>query len=171
MNQFAIWQTSSDQSRLSHRGNSTQTGTPYHARPRLKALYLVICGTGGEPPILGFMPVVCQRHNYHHNFQTPFFSPRDIGANIYSYLPGYMTVTVTPGSRSIPGRTPRRCSSTTPIRLPTISRSCAATIRSASAATCSTGRATTPPPRAPTATGSSTAGRRAWAGRTSSSAA
>jgi len=31
------------------------------------------------------------------NYQTPFFSPRDIGANIYSYLPGYMTVTVTPG--------------------------------------------------------------------------
>jgi len=31
------------------------------------------------------------------NFQTPFFSPRDIGANIYSYLPGYMSVTVTPG--------------------------------------------------------------------------
>ena len=25
------------------------------------------------------------------NFQTPFFSPRDIGANIYSYLPGYMS--------------------------------------------------------------------------------
>src|SRR5581483_10835366 len=31
------------------------------------------------------------------NYQTPFFSPRDIGANIYSYLPGYMSVTVTPG--------------------------------------------------------------------------
>ena len=31
------------------------------------------------------------------NYQTPFFSPRDIGANIYSYLPGYMTMTVTPG--------------------------------------------------------------------------
>ena len=31
------------------------------------------------------------------NFQTPFFSPRDIGANIYSYLPGYMSVNVTPG--------------------------------------------------------------------------
>jgi hypothetical protein len=31
------------------------------------------------------------------NFQTPFFSPRDIGANIYSYLPGYMSVSVTPG--------------------------------------------------------------------------
>ena len=31
------------------------------------------------------------------NYQTPFFSPRDIGANIYSYLPGYMSVSVTPG--------------------------------------------------------------------------
>ena len=31
------------------------------------------------------------------NYQTPFFSPRDIGANIYSYLPGYMTMTVTGG--------------------------------------------------------------------------
>ena len=31
------------------------------------------------------------------NYQTPFFSPRDIGANIYSYLPGYMSVNVTGG--------------------------------------------------------------------------
>src|SRR5262245_47564272 len=31
------------------------------------------------------------------NYQTPFFSPRDIGANIYSYLPGYMSMTVTGG--------------------------------------------------------------------------
>ena len=31
------------------------------------------------------------------NYQTPFFSPRDIGANIYSYLPGYMTMSVTGG--------------------------------------------------------------------------
>jgi len=31
------------------------------------------------------------------NYQTPFFSPRDIGANIYSYLPGYMTMNVTGG--------------------------------------------------------------------------
>jgi hypothetical protein len=30
-------------------------------------------------------------------FQTPFFSPRDIGANIYSYVPGYMTINVTGG--------------------------------------------------------------------------
>ena len=31
------------------------------------------------------------------NYQTPFFSPRDIGANIYSYLPGYMSMNVTGG--------------------------------------------------------------------------
>jgi hypothetical protein len=31
------------------------------------------------------------------NYQTPFFSPRDIGANIYSYLPGYMSLNVTGG--------------------------------------------------------------------------
>ena len=31
------------------------------------------------------------------NYQTPFFSPRDIGANIYSYCPGYMALTVTGG--------------------------------------------------------------------------
>ena len=24
------------------------------------------------------------------NYQTPFFSPKDIGANVYSYQPGYM---------------------------------------------------------------------------------
>jgi hypothetical protein len=37
------------------------------------------------------------------NYQTPFFSPRDIGANIYSYLPGYMTMTVTPGFQMYSG--------------------------------------------------------------------
>jgi hypothetical protein len=31
------------------------------------------------------------------NYQTPFFSPRDIGANIHSYLPGYMSLNVTGG--------------------------------------------------------------------------
>jgi len=31
------------------------------------------------------------------NYQTPFFSPKDIGANVYSYDPGYMVMTVTPG--------------------------------------------------------------------------
>src|SRR5688572_9913600 len=30
-------------------------------------------------------------------FQTPFFSPKDLGVNMYSYLPGYMTVNVTGG--------------------------------------------------------------------------
>ena len=29
-------------------------------------------------------------------FQTPFFSPKDIGSNLYSYVPGYMTVNVLP---------------------------------------------------------------------------
>ena len=29
-------------------------------------------------------------------FQTPFFSPKDIGANLHSYVPGYMTVNVLP---------------------------------------------------------------------------
>jgi hypothetical protein len=37
------------------------------------------------------------------NYQTSFFSPRDIGANIYSYLPGYMTMTVTPGFQMYSG--------------------------------------------------------------------
>ena len=31
------------------------------------------------------------------NYQNTFFSPRDIGANIYSYLPGYMSLTITGG--------------------------------------------------------------------------
>ena len=31
------------------------------------------------------------------NYQNQFFSPRDIGANIYSYLPGYMSLTITGG--------------------------------------------------------------------------
>ena len=30
-------------------------------------------------------------------YQTPFFSPKDIGANLYAYVPGYMTVNVTGG--------------------------------------------------------------------------
>ena len=37
------------------------------------------------------------------NYQTPFFSPRDIGANIYSYLPGYMSLTITGGFRLYTG--------------------------------------------------------------------
>ena len=37
------------------------------------------------------------------NYQTQFFSPRDIGANIYSYLPGYMSMTVTGGFRLYTG--------------------------------------------------------------------
>jgi hypothetical protein len=32
-----------------------------------------------------------------HNFQTPFFSPKDLGIKMYSYLPGYMSVNVTGG--------------------------------------------------------------------------
>ena len=37
------------------------------------------------------------------NYQTTFFSPRDIGANLYSYLPGYMSLTVTGGFRLYTG--------------------------------------------------------------------
>jgi hypothetical protein len=37
------------------------------------------------------------------NYQTTFFSPRDIGANIYSYLPGYMSLTITGGFRLYTG--------------------------------------------------------------------
>jgi hypothetical protein len=37
------------------------------------------------------------------NYQTPFFSPRDIGANIYSYLPGYMSLTITGGFKLYTG--------------------------------------------------------------------
>ena len=32
-----------------------------------------------------------------NTYQTPFFSPRDIGANLYSYLPGFMPINVTGG--------------------------------------------------------------------------
>jgi hypothetical protein len=38
-----------------------------------------------------------------NNYQTPFFSPRDIGANLYSYLPGYMPLTITGGFRLYTG--------------------------------------------------------------------
>jgi Carboxypeptidase regulatory-like domain len=31
------------------------------------------------------------------NYQTPFFSPSDLGIKMYSYLPGYMTMSVTGG--------------------------------------------------------------------------
>jgi len=37
------------------------------------------------------------------NYQTTFFSPRDIGANLYSYLPGYMSLTITGGFRLYTG--------------------------------------------------------------------
>ena len=32
------------------------------------------------------------------NYQTPFFSPKDIGANVYSYDPGYMVLNVSPAA-------------------------------------------------------------------------
>jgi hypothetical protein len=38
-----------------------------------------------------------------NTYQTPFFSPRDIGANLYSYLPGYMPINVTGGFRLYQG--------------------------------------------------------------------
>jgi carboxypeptidase family protein len=41
------------------------------------------------------------------NYQTPFFSPRDIGANIYSYDPGYMGLNVTGGFNMYPGNQAR----------------------------------------------------------------
>ncbi len=31
------------------------------------------------------------------NYQTPFFSPKDLGVNMYSYMPGYMSINVTGG--------------------------------------------------------------------------
>ena len=44
---------------------------------------------------------------YVNNFQTPFFSPKDIGANVYSYDPGYMVMTVTPGFTLYPANQAR----------------------------------------------------------------
>ena len=41
------------------------------------------------------------------NYQTPFFSPKDIGANVYSYDPGYMVMAVTGGFNIYPGNQAR----------------------------------------------------------------
>ena len=41
------------------------------------------------------------------NYQTPFFSPKDIGANIYSYDPGYMVLNVTGGFQLYPANQAR----------------------------------------------------------------
>ena len=41
-------------------------------------------------------------------FQTPFFSPKDLGVEMYSYLPGYMTVNVTGGFLIYDSATPPR---------------------------------------------------------------
>ena len=106
------------------------------------------------------------------NYQTPFFSPRDIGANIYSYLPGYMSDDRDPRVPDLLGhehegavlqRHVSDCgrSHDGPRQPP----------ESASAPTCSTGKPTTPRRRGRTATGSSTAGRPAWGSRTCWSAA
>ncbi|HXD20005.1 MAG TPA: carboxypeptidase regulatory-like domain-containing protein [Vicinamibacterales bacterium] len=38
-----------------------------------------------------------------NTYQTPFFSPKDIGANLYSYLPGFMPINVTGGFRLYQG--------------------------------------------------------------------
>jgi len=41
------------------------------------------------------------------NYQTPFFSPKDIGANVYSYDPGYMVLQVTGGFQLYPANQAR----------------------------------------------------------------
>ena len=41
------------------------------------------------------------------NYQTPFFSPKDIGANVYSYDPGYMVLNVTGGFQLYPANQAR----------------------------------------------------------------
>jgi hypothetical protein len=41
------------------------------------------------------------------NFQTQFFSPKDIGANVYSYDPGYMVMNITGGFQIYPGNQAR----------------------------------------------------------------
>ena len=92
------------------------------------------------------------------NYQTTFFSPKDLGANIYSYYPGYMSMNVTGGFTMYSGTNTNALffNDTYQVAddLTLVQR---ATTSSASAGTCSTGRATTRPRRAPTATGSSTA--------------
>ena len=41
------------------------------------------------------------------NYQTQFFSPKDIGSNVYSYDPGYMVMNVTGGFMLYPGNQAR----------------------------------------------------------------
>ena len=41
------------------------------------------------------------------NFQTPFFSPKDIGSNVYSYDPGYMVVNASPSFSLYPANQAR----------------------------------------------------------------
>jgi hypothetical protein len=41
------------------------------------------------------------------NYQTPFFSPKDIGSNVYSYDPGYMVMNVTGGFMLYPANQAR----------------------------------------------------------------
>ena len=41
------------------------------------------------------------------NYQTPFFSPKDLGASLYSYDPGYMVMNVTGGFEIYPGNQAR----------------------------------------------------------------
>ena len=41
------------------------------------------------------------------NYQTPFFSPKDIGANVYSYDPGYMVLNVSPAFSLYPANQAR----------------------------------------------------------------
>ena len=41
------------------------------------------------------------------NYQTPFFSPKDIGANVYSYDPGYMVLNVSPSFSLYPANQAR----------------------------------------------------------------
>jgi hypothetical protein len=63
--------------------------------------------TFGDTTVLSSSMVNSLRFSYNtikvDNYQTPFFSPKDLGANVHSYLPGYMVMTVTPGFALYPG--------------------------------------------------------------------
>ena len=73
------------------------------------------------------------------NYQTPFFSPRDIGANIYSYVPGYMVLNVTGGFQLYPANQAKALFLNDTYQLAEDLTLVRAIISSASAPTCSSG--------------------------------
>ena len=105
------------------------------------------------------------------NYQTPFFSPSDLGIKMYSYLPGYMTMNVTGGFMLYSGTNTKALFLNDTYQAADDLTIVRGNHQFGIGGNVRTGRATTHRLHGPTATGSSTAPRPVSGSRICSSAA